>query len=87
MKERGEKWGRGDTQPSERMKCREPGRNRGVIKEKRMDEGRSVVAVIPAGAEGDVLNTFMLGGDVIPTLRLRYHGLSIQEAKTIQVAH
>ena len=46
-----------------------------------------MVAVVPAGLEGDVLNTFMLGGDPIPALRLRYHGLSIQEAETIQVAH
>lgn len=52
-----------------------------------MGEGKSVVAVLPAGAEGDILNTFMLGGDLIPMLRLRYHGRSIQEAKPIQVAN
>lgn len=69
------------------MKCREPDGNRGAIKEKKMDVGMSVVAVVPAGPEGDVPNAFMLGGDVVPTLRLCYHGLSIQDAETIQVAH
>lgn len=76
-----ERWGRGDTQSNE------PGRNRGAIKGKKGWMGGSVVAVVPAGGEGDVFNTFMLVGDAIPTLRLCYHGLSVQEAKAIQVAH
>lgn len=69
------------------MKCQEPDWNRGTIKEKMMDEGKNAVAVVPAGPEGDILNTFMLGGNVIPMLRLRYHGFSIQEAETIQMAY
>lgn len=75
----------GNTQ--ERVRMEGPDRKRGAIKEERMDEGRSVDAAVPAGEEGDVLNTCMLGGDLIPSLRLRYHGRSIQEAKPIQVAH
>lgn len=57
------------------------------LKEKKDGWGGSVVAVVPAGGEGDVFNTFMLVGDAVPTLCLCYHGLSVQEAKAIQVAH
>lgn len=61
-----------------------------ILKREGATEGKpcvSVVGAVPALQDGGLLHTLVLRGNPYPALGLLHHGLSIQQAKAVQVAH
>lgn len=61
-----------------------------ILKREGATEGKpcvSVVGGVPALQDGGLLHTLVLRGNPYPPLGLLHHGLGIQQAKAVQVAH